>query len=67
MTVYEIKCDTCKELIGYTTRKPPQGSTNYLFSKKLTLNQRGAFYDRRKCTICIKCFKQIYMEEKITV
>ncbi|MGC2574184.1 MAG: hypothetical protein WA364_21940 [Candidatus Nitrosopolaris sp.] len=66
MTVYKIICDKCNQQMGYTTRKSGTESTSYLHSKKLTVEQKGAIYDRRKYTICMKCMHLHYgmMQER---
>jgi hypothetical protein len=51
-----IFCGQCREIIAYTNRILNLPKFNYLTSDKLSVNQKGAFIDRRKLIYCKKCY-----------
>jgi hypothetical protein len=56
MTIIEIVCDKCRDLIGYTNKRIPQVTGKYLNSSKLTTDQKFAFMVRKKFTYCKSCY-----------
>lgn len=60
----KILCSVCYETIAYTNRKISQPTAKYLTSEKLTLDQKGAFHDRRKLIYCTKCYNKGVVQAK---
>jgi hypothetical protein len=60
----QIICSKCNEVIAYTNKKIPESKTNYLHSKKLTVEQKGSFYDRRRSIYCKSCYENYVFETR---
>jgi len=58
MTINEIQCDICKQIIGYTNKRIPETSHKYLYSENLTTSQKCAFMARKKFMTCKPCHEE---------
>jgi len=67
MTVTEIKCEKCEIIIGYTNAKISFGKSNYLFSDKLSENQKYAFLRKRRVVYCFTCYSDLKAKSTLGV
>jgi len=53
-----IECGICHKVIAYTNRKVSTTKKDFLFSTKLTNNQRWAMIQREKLIYCVPCYEE---------
>ena len=56
MAMGTIECSVCFKVIAYTSRAISKPRKDYLFSEKLTVNQKCARMDKEKLIYCPDCY-----------